>query len=202
MPEGSFESLGLGVFRVGALWGQVLLCMPTVYLENPRAAPDEEHACPRAGTYSPAPPRGTAGEPWGSVEHSLRTTRGLSVPSSRRGPKPHYLQTRHILRVLEAAGGAPDGDLSAPGQGHQAQASSNQSLKLTGTEARAPLPKSLMKGKGSSPAPKGASQGTYCVQGLWPSPSLVLTGLHQGGGPEEASESRGTPSRHCVPTLP
>lgn len=31
------------------MWGQVLLWMPTVYLEKPRAALDEEPVCPRGG---------------------------------------------------------------------------------------------------------------------------------------------------------
>lgn len=49
VTEGSLESPGLGVLGVGGLWGQVLLWMPTVYLEKSRAALDEERVCPRGG---------------------------------------------------------------------------------------------------------------------------------------------------------
>ena len=90
----------------------------------------------------------------------------------------------------------------SPRPGTPSPASSNQSLGLTGTEARVPLPKPLLKGKAAPQLQVLTLPGHLLCAGPSAITRLSSQGAPPGRGPEEASESRGTPSGHRVPTLP
>lgn len=66
----------------------------------------------------------------------------------------------------------------SPRPGTPSPASSNQSLGLTGTEARVPLPKPLLKVKGRSPAPGVTLLGHLLCAG-----PLAITRLSSQGAP-------------------